>query len=45
MSTAEIRDELKSEIGQLRVSMESMQRNMLYGFMTLVGIIAGFQVF
>lgn len=37
--------ELRGEINGLRSSMESMQRNMLYGFMTLAGLIAGFQIF
>lgn len=44
--------ELRGEIAKVRGGVESIQRNMLYGFMTLAGIIvalagivAGFQVF
>jgi uncharacterized protein YaaN involved in tellurite resistance len=39
--------ELRGEIAELRGGMESMQRNMLYGFMTLAGMIlvlAGIQI-
>jgi len=51
-NASEIRKEMKENSTELRGSIESMQRNMLYGFMTLAGIIvalagivAGFQVF
>lgn len=38
-------ENVETDIRGIRDDIKSMQRNMLYGFMTLAGIIAGFQAF